>query len=418
MRVLVIGQGGRESAIVRALNFSTSVSEIHVIRGNPGIKKSAICHDIAFEKHEEVLKLVKKIGIDLVVIGPETPVAEGLSDFLRENNLAVFGPSKKGAQLEASKLFCKEFLEKAKIPTARYCKVSSVEDVLKNCEKFQAPWVLKADGLAAGKGVFILKTKNELVLAAQLLFGEKKLGVAGSVALLEENLKGWELSYMIVTNGKEYQPLPLSQDHKRLLDNDEGPNTGGMGAVAPIPLEAPLEFKIKNEIVDPFLEELSRQNILYRGVVYFGIMMTAEGPKVLEINVRFGDPEAQVLLPLLNGDWGMTFKSIAEGTVPSLKWKPLSAACVVMAASGYPDKPALGDVLEGNIFDETVSSYFVHAGIDLNLNRDYVTSGGRVLGAVGLGTTLPEALKAAFLQTKKVSWPGVYFRKDIGKKIL
>lgn len=418
MRVLVIGQGGRESAIIKALTFSSSVVEIHAIPGNAGIRKYAICHDIALKNQADILKLIKKLSLDLVIVGPENVLADGLSDFLRQNQVLVFGPSQRGATLESSKLFCKEFLEKAKIPTARYFKVSRVEDVLKYCDKFQPPWVLKADGLASGKGVFILKSKNELVHVAQSLFDEKKLGAAGQVALLEEHLNGLELSYMVLTNGSQFQVLPLSQDHKRLLDNDEGPNTGGMGAIAPVPIKNDLELQIQSEIVRPFMQELTRQNILYRGVIYFGLMITSEGPKVLEVNVRFGDPEAQVLLPLLDGDWGNTFKAFAQGEVPVLKWKKLFSACVVMTTNGYPDSPLKGDVIDGDIFADSGASYFVHAGVEVNQNRDFVTSGGRVLGAVGIGTSLTEALKNAYAQIQEVTWPGIFYRKDIGKKLI
>lgn len=417
MRVLVIGNGGRESAIVRALKLSPSVTEIHCIPGNAGIKKHALCHDISLQEPPLLVSFIRKTGIQLVVIGPEQPLADGLSDHFRQNDILVFGPSRESAKLESSKIFCKQFLESANIPTGRYFKVSSVEDVLKKADAIKPPYVLKADGLAAGKGVVIAKTKNELVQFAQSIFVDKKLGTAGETALLEEHLAGWELSYLVLTNGLDYQVMPLAQDHKRLLDNDEGPNTGGMGAVAPIGISADVDKVIQDTIVRPFVNKLSEKNMDYRGVIYFGLMMTNEGPKVLEINTRFGDPEAQVLLPLLDGDWGQVFMDIARGQITALSWKSLHSACVVMASNGYPDNPSKGDVIEGNIFQESNSSYFIHAGLTLNSTRDYVTNGGRVIGAVGLGSTREEALKNAYNQSKIITWPGILYRKDIGKKL-
>jgi len=276
---------------------------------------------------------------------------------------------------------------------------------------------LKADGLAAGKGVFICKTKDELAAAAHSLFNEKSLGDAGYKAVLEQFSPGYELSYLVLTNGKEFQPLPFSQDHKRLLDDDEGPNTGGMGVVGPIAIEDSLRDKIHADIVEPTLRHLSGLGLLYRGILYFGVMVTKEGPSLLEYNVRFGDPEAQVILPLLDGDWGKVFLSLANGELDPLRWKRLYSTCVVMAAPGYPDAPEAGVPIEGDIQGQSASSYFLHAGTKFDQGK-WVTAGGRVLNAIGFGSSLREAIQNAYGQVAKVKWRGQQVRRDIGQKIL
>lgn len=415
MRILVIGSGGRESAIVRGLRFAPSVTEIHCVPGNPGIARHAICHNLDTSS-ATFLSFVQKMQFDCVVVGPEQPLVDGLTDRLREIKIPVFGPSRQAANLEGSKIFCKEFLVRAGIPTAQFRKVTSVQELVRFQPEFKPPFVLKADGLAAGKGVFICKNAEELLRAGRELFEDKKLGAAGEHALLEEHMDGWELSYLVISNGKEFQKLPLAQDHKRLMDDDHGPNTGGMGAVAPISISKDLDSQIENLVLRPFHDQLQKENLDYRGVIYFGLMMTARGPRVLEINARFGDPETQVLLPLLDGDWGQVFKKVALGEMPELKWKSLFSACVVLAANGYPESPSRGDVIDSNIFDESPSSYFLCAGVGLNSSKEFVTAGGRILSSVGMGSTLKDAIARAYEQVSKVTWPGMFYRKDIGKK--
>lgn len=356
---------------------------------------------------------------DCVVIGPEVPLAEGLADDLRQRGLSVFGPSGVAAQLEASKIFAKKFMEEAKVPTAKYTIVSSVEATLAAAGSTSPPYVLKADGLAAGKGVFICKTKDELRAAAHAIFVEKTLGAAGEQAMLEEFQPGYELSYLILTDGKTYQSLPLAQDHKRLLDGDEGPNTGGMGTVAPLQIAPDLHEQIHRDILRPTVALLEKRGMLFRGVVFLGLMMTEKGPMVLEYNVRFGDPETQVLLPLLDGDWADVFSEVAHGRVPSLQWKKqTAAACVVLAAEGYPDHPKKGVAIEGELKSSSLESYFLHAGTQKVGNQQLTVNGGRVLNAMGVGHDIKQALARAYAQAERAYWPGRQMRKDIGAKLL
>ncbi|MDZ4660818.1 MAG: phosphoribosylamine--glycine ligase [Pseudomonadota bacterium] len=418
MKVLVIGQGGREHAMIKALKLSPSVSEVHAFSGSDGISHDALCHAWDGQSVEPVVAFIKNTHIDLVVIGPEVPLANGLADELRRRNILVVGPNKKQAQLEASKIFAKEFMLEAGVPTAKYQEVKSIDELLKASEKFSAPYIFKADGLAAGKGVFVCKDIAELSEAGHRVFVKKELGEAGQRAFIEEFKSGWELSYLILTNGISYRPLPLAQDHKRLSDGDLGPNTGGMGVVAPLKIDAALETQIQSLILSPIMELMQKKNWDYRGILYIGMMITPEGPSVLEFNVRFGDPEAQAILPLLYGDWGQVFMALANGELITMRWRPLFCTCVVMAAPGYPEAPKKNIAIEGNISYETHSSYFLHAGTKKDAQGKYVTQGGRVLNAVGLGSTLMEAIELAYSQANKVSWPGLQIRTDIGQRVL
>ncbi|MCB0355356.1 MAG: phosphoribosylamine--glycine ligase [Bdellovibrionales bacterium] len=418
MKILVIGKGGREHAIVRALSFSPKVEQLHCLPGSDGIKAQALCHSVDSSDFTAVYNVITKNAIDLVIIGPEAEIAAGLSDFLRSKNISVFAPSQQAAQLESSKIFAKEFLQEARVPTAKYVTVKSVEECMHFSQQFSPPYILKADGLAAGKGVFICQNLEELKESAVAIFDKKTLGSAGERALLEEYQAGWELSYLVLTNGKEYRPLPLAQDNKRLLDDDKGPNTGGMGVVAPLRIDVDLEEKIHDQILKPTVEQLRAKKLIYRGVLYVGIMVTESGPTVLEFNARFGDPEAQVILPLLDGDWADIFKATAAGELLEMNWKPVYSSCVVLAAPGYPENVQKGGIIEGDIKFESPSSYFLHAGTLLREDSDWVTNGGRVLNAMGLGSSLEESLKKAYEQAKKVSWDGLQMRKDIGHKVL
>ncbi len=418
MKILVIGRGGREHALVKALSFSPKVEQIHALPGSHGIRQAAVCHDVNSFDFSGVYSVVRKYGIDLVIIGPEAEIAAGLSDYLRERNVFVVGPSQEAAQLESSKIFCKEFLKRAGVSSSRYKVVDSTQTCLVAAKDFCPPFVLKADGLAAGKGVFICKNVEELKARAEELFDSKSLGVAGNQALIEEFQEGWELSYLILTNGEDFKPLPLSQDHKRLLDRDEGPNTGGMGVVAPLRIDISLEENIQNQILSPIVAQLKKESLLYRGILYVGIMVSDHGPSVLEINVRFGDPEAQVLLPLLEGDWSDVFNSLARGQLVDMSWKPICSTCIVLAAQGYPEAPVKGVIIEGDVGFETSSSYFLHAGSEFRQDGEWVTYGGRVLNAIGLGSDLKEAIQNGYTQASKVYWNGLQMRKDIGAKLL
>lgn len=418
MRFLVLGQGGREHAIVRALKFSPSVTEVHAVPGSEGISQDAVCHQIDLADNQALSAFVKKYQFDCVVIGPENYLVQGIGDTLRALGLDVVGPSQVAAQLEGSKIFAKEFMVQAGVPTSAYEVVDSVETALKAAVRFTPPYVLKADGLAAGKGVFICATMAELRVAAESLFEAKSLGPAGQRALLEQFQEGYELSYLILTNGSKGEAFPLAQDHKRLLDGDKGPNTGGMGVIAPLTISDELREQIQARVVDPTLRHLEGSGLLYRGVLYIGIMVTPQGPSVLEFNVRFGDPEAQVILPLLaNGDWGVIFSALAKGQLLPLNWKNLHMACVVLAASGYPEAPEKGVVIEGDLGHQSPSSYFLHAGTAKSNLGQWVTNGGRVLNAVGMGNSRQEALAEAYKQAKHVSWKGMRMRHDIGTRL-
>ncbi|MCB9073226.1 MAG: phosphoribosylamine--glycine ligase [Bdellovibrionaceae bacterium] len=416
MRVLVIGQGGREHALVKALYFSPTVTEVHALPGNPGISE-AICHAVDISNHEEILSLCRRFQFDLVVIGPETPLVQGLSDFLRNAKFQVFGPSQEAANLEGSKIFSKEFMQSAGIPTAPFQVVRSVEDVRKAHKAFTPPYVFKADGLAGGKGVYICPTIEELENVAKDVFDKKILGNAGGQALLEQFNKGYELSFFILTNGRNYVALPLAQDHKKIGEGETGPNTGGMGTVAPIRILDEEYNSIVKKVVEPTVKALQTKNLFYRGVLFIGLIMTDKGPSVLEYNVRFGDPEAQVLLPLLDGDWGQTMLKIAKGEMPNLSWKNIYAACVVLAAEGYPNTVVKGTEIEGDLNMQTTSSYLLHAGTKKEGSR-WLVDGGRVLNCVGIGSSLKEAIKKSYEIAEHVHWKGRQMRSDIGKKFL
>ncbi len=414
MRVVVVGSGGREHALVRALKHSPSVTEVHALPGSAGMSQEALCHNIDPMDQDAVLAYVKRAAVDLVVIGPEVYLARGLADQLRAQGVFVFGPNQEAARLEASKVFAKEFMMEAQVPTARYHVVVSVEETLKAAESFAPPYVLKADGLAAGKGVFICKDLVELKLEAENLFVKKTLGAAGEKALLEEFQPGAELSFLVLTNGHDFRALPLAQDHKRLKNKDQGPNTGGMGVVAPLQISEELRTVIEEQLVRPSIQQIERKGLMYRGLLYVGVIFSESGPKVLEYNVRFGDPEAQALLPLLNGDWGQTLLEIAKGNLPTVKWNSLFSACVVLAAKGYPDKPEKGSEISGDLFFQTASSYFLHAGTSRGTDQKWTVSGGRVLNAIGLGSSSDEAVRNAYAQAEKASWDGLQKRTDIG----
>lgn len=425
MKVLVIGQGGREHALVRALKLSPSVREVHALPGSDGIAFDALCHPVPWSDFPKVMATCQREAFDLIVVGPENPLVDGLSDALRAEGFAVFGPSREAARLEGSKIFCKEFLVEAGVPTARSHVVDSVASALQAAREFAPPYVLKADGLAAGKGVFICKTLAELEASARSIFEQRSLGAAGLRALLEEFKPGYEISYLILTDGERFEPLPLAQDHKRLLDGDEGPNTGGMGVVAPMAMDAALRARIDREVMEPTLALMKKRaaqnpRFIFRGVLFVGLMMTDEGPSVLEFNTRFGDPETQAILPLLDGDWGEVFREITAGRMTRLKWKPLSSCCVVLAADGYPDAPVKGAAIKGvrSAGGASVQSYLLHAGTKRDDASTWSTNGGRVLNAIGLGENMKSAVERAYELARSLESTGLHMRRDIGARAL
>lgn len=414
MKILVIGSGGREHAIVKYLSSSRHSPKLFCIPGNPGIHRLAECYSIPFDS-KDILHFCQNKQIELVIIGPEEPLINGLSDELRKNNILVVGPSQIAAQLEGSKSASKIFMKKHGIPTSEFVVVDNVKDCLEAANKFTPPFVLKADGLAAGKGVFICDSLNELKAAATEIFENKILGESGSKAVLEQHIAGFELSYLIATNGKDYHPLPLAKDHKRLLDGDKGPNTGGMGTIAPIQIVQDLHDKIHKLVLEPTCEGLSKDQLLYRGILFVGLMIDKDlNPYVLEYNCRFGDPETQVVLPLLNIDSVDFFYPLAKGEVPAISTsEDKYACCVILASPEYPAKNTLRPAILGDAYAHADTTYFLHAGTQSQKDQ-LIASGGRVLCSVAIESELKTAIVNAYEQVKKVSWKGMQYRKDIG----
>lgn len=415
MKILILGQGGREHAFIKALKRTTADAEIHVFPGNDGMQKEALCFtgnsisDTAF-----IEKLCTDNRYDFIFVGPEDPLVNGVSDHLRNLGFNIVGPSQYWAQLEGSKVFAKEFMIKAKIPTAKYIVVESVDQVRKSIQQFTAPYVLKADGLAAGKGVFICATPEELFIAAENIFEKKILGSAGDKAALEQFTSGWELSYLFFTNGKDYVPLPIAQDHKRLYNGQKGPNTGGMGTWAPLEISNQLDQNIRKKVIEPTMAEINKGNSIYRGVIFLGIMVNGDDPSVLEYNVRMGDPETQSILPLIESNLGEFLLGLSNGSLGELKLNKNFASCVVLASPGYPDSPKKGLVIEGyDSITESASQYLIASGVKKE-HHQWTTHGGRVLGAVGVATSKADAIKNAYSLAEKVKWPGIHFRTDIG----
>lgn len=416
MKILILGQGGREHALIKCFKKSKSVSEIHALPGNDGIQQEAICHSISLNDFDSILALCKKYDFSFVFVGPEDPLVAGITDYLRQNQIPVIGPDKNSAQLEGSKIFSKKFMLEAKVPTARSFIVSSTAEAIEKSKNFSPPFVLKADGLAAGKGVFICKNQTELTEACNNIFEKKILGKAGEIALLEEFTPGWELSYLILTNGTDFTPLPLAQDHKRLLDNDKGPNTGGMGTIAPLKISDELNTKIIEQVIKPTIKLINEKNYVYRGVLFIGLMINNNEPSVLEYNVRLGDPETQVILPLIDNDCGLLMRDLSLGKLQKIQQNNLSSCCVISASPGYPDNPEKGLFISGlNTQKENEFSYHVHAGT-LFKDNQWLTNGGRVIGSIGIDTTIEGARKKAYDISANLSWSGLQKRSDIGLK--
>ncbi|MFP4540861.1 MAG: phosphoribosylamine--glycine ligase [Opitutales bacterium] len=416
LTVLVLGAGGREHALVRAACRSSHVARVIAAPGNGGMAADVPCVPLDASDPRAVLALAQEEKADLVVIGPEAPLAAGVADALRDAGIVTYGPGRAGARLEASKVYCKDFLAKYAIPTAAYASFSEVAPALEYLATHPAPLVVKASGLAAGKGVLMCQTQAEAEAAVHEMLAEGKFGAAGAEIVIEEWLQGEEASMMVMVSGNDYVCLPVSQDHKRVGERDTGLNTGGMGAYAPTSLvDAALQAQIEETIIGPTLAGLTAEGIDYRGTLYIGLMLTPEGPKVLEFNVRFGDPECQVLLPLCETDPVELLHACATRTLEptTVRLREAAAIIVVLAAAGYPGSYPKGDrILLPAALPEGVE--VIHAGTRLSDDGQIVSDGGRVLGVVAVGPSLRQAADRAYEAADAIVWNNKYLRRDIG----
>ncbi len=417
MKVLIVGSGGREHALAWKITQSPRRAQLFVAPGNAGT--AAYNVSIKAEDIPALVTFANDQHIDLVIIGPEAPLAIGVADALRAAGRLVFGPSPAAAQIEASKAFSKAFMQRHHIPTARFATFTEYRAALKHLLGVDYPIVIKASGLAAGKGVILPDCADDAEAALRSIMLSKEFGAAGDEVIIEERLSGEEVSLLAFTDGVTIRPMPPAQDHKRLLDGDRGPNTGGMGAYAPAPILPPaLVEDYTRSILQPTIDGLREEGKPFVGVLYAGLMLTADGPRVLEYNCRFGDPETQAILPLLDTDLLDITEACATGSLNQIdiQWKKGAAACVVIASEGYPGKYPNGREIHG--LDATLEEAVVfHAGTKLNEGR-VVTAGGRVLGVTGFGENFREAIRHAYQAVGKIEFAGMQYREDIGYKAL
>lgn len=417
MNVCVIGTGGREHTLAWRLNMSPSVDTVYAIPGSAAMTNVATVVDMKWEDTDALVTFLRDHDVKLVVVGPEAPLVAGLSDTLVAAGFPVFGPSKVAAQLEGSKVFAKDMMKKYDIPTAAYGVYSNPVEAKKFIAETGAPIVIKADGLAAGKGVVVAMTLDEANAAVDDMLEGNRFGDAGSTVVIEEFMVGEEASLLAFADGKTVVPMIASQDHKRIFDNDEGPNTGGMGTYAPAPvLTEELRDQAMETILKPMMAAMAAEGMPYVGCLYAGLMITDQGCRVVEFNARFGDPETQVVLPLLDGDLGEIMLACAQGKLDAsmVNWKNSYATCVIMASKGYPETSSKNDVINGDL-STTDNSMIFHSGTKLDGDH-FVTNGGRVLGVVGLGESLQEALDVSYARVNGITFDGMQFRKDIGQK--
>lgn len=419
MRILVIGSGGREHAIVKKLSESKKVKSIYCAPGNGGISRFATCVNISATDIDAVVSFSKAHDIDMVFVAPDDPLALGMVDVLEANGIKAFGPRKNAAVLEASKAFSKQLMKDNHIPTASYEVFDDVEEAIRYLKTQKMPIVIKADGLALGKGVIIAETLNEAIKACQEMMNENKFGDSGKTIVIEEFMRGKEVTVLAFTDGKTVRPMISSQDHKRAYDNDEGPNTGGMGAFSPSRVYTEdIGRTCLDSIFIPTIKAMSDMGRPFKGVLYFGLMLTDQGPKVVEYNARFGDPEAQVILPLLRNDIVDIMEAIIEERLDEieLEWETGSCACIVLASGGYPMKYEKGYEIKGIEQAEELDDIIVfHAGTREERGI-IVTNGGRVLGVTAKGADLKTAVAKAYQAVGKISFKDMHFRKDIGNK--
>ena len=430
MDILVIGSGGREHTLTWKLAQSKLVDKIYTVPGNPGMEKIAQCIPGSVEDNEFLVKVAQEKKVDLVVVGPEVPLTNGIVDDMAKVGIASFGPQKAAAQLEGSKSFSKNIMKKYGIPTAKYEVFTDAVEAKNYIEKEGAPIVIKADGLAAGKGVIVAETKEQALEAIDEIMCDKTFGSAGNSVVIEEFMAGEEASVLAFTDGETIIPMIPSQDHKRAYDGDKGPNTGGMGTFSPSPFYTPevtyapapvitedLMKQVQTKILEPTIKAMKQEGYEYKGCLYAGLMITAEGPKVVEFNARFGDPETQVVLPLLESDLAEIMLACANGTLANcdIKWSKKAAVCVVMSAGGYPAKYEKGNEILGLDKAENENVLVFHAGT-AKKDGKIVTNGGRVLGVVALGDDIKTAVDKVYTDIKLIDFKDVYYRKDIAHR--
>lgn len=417
VNILVIGSGGREHALFWKLSESPQTERIYAIPGNPGMGEMT---DIAVTDNAAILQFAKEKDIGLVVVGPEVPLMNGLVDDLEAAGIPAFGPRANAAEIEGSKSFAKDLMKKYGIPTARYEVFAEAEAARAYIRSEGTPIVVKADGLAAGKGVVVAMTEQEALDAVDAIMEHNSFGDAGARVVIEEFMEGEEASLLAFTDGTVIRPMISAQDHKRAFDGDKGPNTGGMGTYAPAPVMTPeLMERAVEEILKPTISAMEKEGRAYRGCLYLGLMITADGPKVVEFNARFGDPETQVVLPLLDGDLVQIMHACADGTLADvpIRWKDGAAVCVVLSAGGYPASYEKGNEIYGIGNAEKLGALVFHAGT-AKKNGKIVTNGGRVLGVVGMGKDIASAVQSAYDAVDQISFKGEYHRKDIAHRAL
>ena len=419
--ILIIGNGGRENSLAWAIQKNESIKKVYIIPGNAGTERINKCERIKMDINNKI-ELVEKLNflnINLIVIGPEIPLANGLADFLRKKEFKVFGPGKDGAKLEYSKSWAKEFMQDANIPTAKFWKVNSLEEAKKIIYSSSIPLVVKADGLASGKGVFIPDSKDECFKVTESILNGK-FGSSGNLVVLEEKIQGPEVSVFALCDGKRYVLLPSAQDHKRLNEKDRGPNTGGMGAYSPTPLltEDYLERIIK-EIIEPTINQLNKKNIDYRGVIYFGLMITKSGPKVIEYNCRFGDPECQTIMPLMDQNFVFLLEKCSMGNLTGdekINTSDKVSGCVIATSKGYPHEYKTGFQIKIGKIDSNDCQIF-DSGTSLSANGKLLTDGGRVLSIVCQDKDFDMVFEKAYKNLKEINFEGIFFRNDIGHQV-
>ena len=419
MKVLVIGGGGREHAVCKKLSESKDVTQILCAPGYAGIAQVARCiPEVKATDIEGIVALAKNEKVDFVCVTPDDPLALGCVDRLEEEGIPAFGPTAYAAQMEASKIFSKNLMRKYGIPTAKCEIFTEMDKALAYLDTQEAPIVVKADGLALGKGVVVAATIEEAKNAVIEMMEGGKFGRSGARVLIEECMVGREVTVLCFCDGKTIRPMPASQDHKRVFDGDKGPNTGGMGAFAPSPLYTEeIAERTEKEILIPTLNAMNSEGFTFKGVLYVGLMLTKDGPKVVEYNARFGDPETQVVLPLLESDLFAIMRAVREGRLAEMdiRWKKESAACIVLASGGYPEKYESGKLISGLEDAETAGATVYHAGTK-KTDAGYVTAGGRVLGVTALGNTLADAVHSAYAAAEKIHFEGAHMRRDIGSR--